>query len=331
MFQRIRQNKRWVVLFSLTVLSSVIAVWSSLYISETFFFDKFHYNKSTMYGYLTDEINPLAREKNPTAIEKRLSDLRILFPSSQNNSQILGRSVNNDEQYTIVVVGDSVVYGTGVKDGERFSALLEKELNKVRPTKVYALAQPGDSIIDNYVKYQKAKEQLDPDLTIFGSVENDLYFGSPDKYPEEKSIYDELRERCPGTEVGTGTELSPTAGYTEMLDKIIVPSFDSANANFCYLQTIVEEKINDERVFFYSFYSLEDVSQLAAEDDWRKIQTVLQRYAQTVNDAGIPVVTPANVIDFQFRSVSARESHPNASTHQKYAQSLAQEIIQNKQ
>src|SRR5688572_11695772 len=145
MLQRIRRNKRWVVLFILTVLSSVIAVWSSLYISETFFFDKFHYNKSTKYGYLTDEINPLAREKNPTAIEQRLSDLRTLFPRSPNDTQIMGRSINNNKQYTIVIVGDSVVYGTGVKDGERFSVLLEKELNKVRPTKVYALAQPGDS------------------------------------------------------------------------------------------------------------------------------------------------------------------------------------------
>jgi hypothetical protein len=48
-----------------------------------------------------------------------------------------------DNKYRIIVLGDSVTIGHGVEDDETYSAVLERELSKIKPTEVINMAVSG--------------------------------------------------------------------------------------------------------------------------------------------------------------------------------------------
>lgn len=299
-----------------------------LYLSEQFFFDKFYYRKSPVFGYSEELSNPLAQTNNPPTLERRLQDLRFIFSSetvAHDPDRVLGAS--SDTPYTVLFIGDSYVYGNGVRDDERMSVFLEKKLNTVRPTKVFTLAQSGDSIMDNYYKLHAAEKVVKPDLIIMGMVVNDFIFDQYDKYPGEADFYQELRTDCPQEE-RTLTWLGPQMSTEEGMEYNLYPSVDPKYANVCYYESILR-RMAGKQVLFYSFEALTpdapDPSQKYYWQGWH----VMHEYARRARNHGFEVVSTNNIDNFVYTPVANQEGHPSEGTHRLYAKSLFTEISSN--
>lgn len=310
------------------VTCSVLAtVWGCLILTEQYFFDTLYYEKSVEFGYTPYEQNPLAASEVHPVVEKRLSDLRTVF-SNSTDARVLGQQTDQ-EKYQVLVIGDSYVYGNGVRNGQRLTDVLTERLNLLRPTEVVVLAQPGDSLMDNYYKYLRALQTFDPDVIIFGMVENDLLLGDDGKYHGEEQLFAELRSVCPQAEYRDLPRTTPYENYQQILDVMFVPTFHPQTANYCYLRQIASWLAKDDRVFFYSFQPLTAEYEPAPGSAEHTAWEIMHTYANEVEAQGIPVLSSGNLADFTFRVVSGREVHPDAKTHQQYAASIEKELTTN--
>ncbi len=311
---------------SVVTLATIVGC---LKVSELYFFDRFYYDKVPELGYVKPIENPLANVHNPSTIEHRIKDLRLVFsPSAPPATQkVLGTSDDRtqNQPYKILLIGDSVVYGNGVRESQRMSAILEKELNKVRPTKVYTLAESGDSIVDNYYKFEKAEKIIHPNMSIFGMVVNDFLLDQTDKYPGEVDFYNQLRQECPQEErkvVWTGPQMT----IYEAMDLNLLPSADPKYANICYLDKILD-RLRDKQVMFFSFAPLRDKNTDPEGSYEKKGWQVMNAYAFKVKEHGLYFTSTLGIPDFTFIPISTMEGHPSPKTHKDFGEYLATVII----
>lgn len=172
------------IILSLVLSCLLLVVLDAL--GQRFFLDKLYYRKSVRHGYVS-ELRALT-QSSPLLMGNRVRDVQDL---------IQGKSVSSQELFTIALIGDSMIYGEGVLEKQRFASLLEKKLNTIRPTNVVVLALPGDHLVDNYMKFLLAQQSLHPDVYVFGLMNNDLMFDTLEKYPRESEIFQQLRDACP--------------------------------------------------------------------------------------------------------------------------------------
>lgn len=320
---------------------TLVSIWACLRISEIYFFDKFYYTKSPTFGYIRPVPNPLGNSNNPPTIEERIKDLRLIFSGKTQETlatekpSLVGRvlGVFDDQTdstvkpYVVFLIGDSYVYGNGVRVSERMSVFLEKKLRAIRPTKVYTLAQSGDSIVDNYYKLQAAEKVIQPDIAIMGMVVNDFILDQTDKYPDELVFYNQLREECPQEErkvQWTGPQMTPEEGM--MLN--LYPSISEDYANICYYERILE-RMEGKPVLFYSFDPLSpDPPPESEEYAWKGWQ-IMHTYASRAQLHGFGFTSPNNIENFVFTPRATIEGHPSVKTHELFAESLFKEITTN--
>ena len=213
----------------LSLISITLTVKFSLWISETFFFDKFYYYKSVAHGYWVPGKNLSWKD-----FGKRGQDLIALVPpvknKKSNTGNVLGTSA--DKAFTIAVIGDSFVWGQGLEENDRFVDILESKLNKILPTKVISLGNSGDGIVENYIKY-KMLIAINPDIDLymFGVVFNDLCLSSHSTY--DKSLYDEILSKCPKPFISEPEFKSELENWDNLYGQAVNKSFDNKYGNLC--------------------------------------------------------------------------------------------------
>jgi GDSL-like Lipase/Acylhydrolase family len=107
------------------------------------------------------------------------------------------------ETFRIVGLGDSHMFGWGVRQDETFLALLEKNLNahsSGRKFEVWNLAVPGYNSVQEVEAFAAKVKAIAPDLVIVNWVGNDMDLPSflakrPDVYSLRKSFLFELMRR----------------------------------------------------------------------------------------------------------------------------------------
>jgi len=319
-----RLNKKKLLLAFVCLVSIVLAYWTASVIAETYFFDKFFYKKSAMYGYQLYGLDLLNKQNNQL-IEKRIKDLRQLTQAELNKDlNVLGAS--SEDVYKIAIIGDSFAYGTGVRQADRYPDRLEKLLNQVKPTKVYVLALPGDNILEHYAKYKLAQENTKPDLYIVGITNNDLLINDF-IYPNQISLYQKLREDCTLPECEYDL---PDRAITidELIKKVYYPSIDDRCANICYMDNIIKEMVT-ANILFFNFFRIESSSptQILSEADQKDIQ-IMKKYTDMIRLAGGQVfqLHDSQVLG-EYKTVSSMEKHPSAETHDWFAKALFEKII----
>jgi lysophospholipase L1-like esterase len=107
------------------------------------------------------------------------------------------------ETFRVVGLGDSLMFGWGVRQEETFLALLEKELN-ARPSKanfeIWNLAVPGYNSVQEVAMFAAKADSIRPDLVIVNWVGNDMDLPNflaerPDVYSPRRSFLFELMRR----------------------------------------------------------------------------------------------------------------------------------------
>lgn len=316
-----------IVLVACSIGMSVLTIALCYFFAEMYFFDRLFYQKSALHGYTSNIGDSASDPGAPSVIKKRLKDtleiINIAHEKSGKNS-VLGAQIDN--AYTIIVIGDSYVYGQGIKMEQRFSELLENILNKKYPTNVIIFAQPGDGIIENYAKFLLAHQYIDPDLYIIAIVDNDFVFNPFDKYPGQSELRLALQNNCPG-KTYVMKDFPPDISWEDIVVKEYGPSISPDYQNVCMLKKIAEDiSQTSSQVLYYSFYknetSSDDKSLLDKTD-----AEVMHVYTSTIRQAGGYVIYQPD--SFIYEQVSEKDGHPSAKTNIWFAEQLYNEIISN--
>lgn len=321
---------RLLEVLSLIIISLLVASCVAYFIGENFFFDTFFFGKSTKYGYAKNVVNLIddAGHHSPI-IEKRISDIRYLIDQSKNKSQVLGQSTIDKEMFSVALIGDSFVYGMGVQLKDRIGEQLGKKLNKIRPTKVYNLAQSGDSVLDNYAKLELAHKYLKPDVSIIVLVENDMYFDFVNKYPGGQEIFDRISPLCLGKL--HKFEYGKYKTRDELMNFVDYPSISSEFVNACLFKTVLSE-INSkyDNNFYMVLAPIGDSKELkkSADNEYLvKLAEIMQTYVDIIRETGGLVLMPAST--FAYKRVSLKEGHANSETNDYYATMIFNELTTN--
>jgi hypothetical protein len=281
-----------------------IAIAFSLFLSQTVFFDKFVYSKSHAHGYFVKNTT-----NGPELFGKRAEDLTALYDTSE-NADVLGVTTGEDE-YTIAVFGDSYVWGQGLLEKDRFVSILEKKLNTLRKTKIISLAMSGDSLFDNFAKYEDFKKQYEADYYIFGIVDNDLEFREKNKITIYDSPFlDSLVQECWGEAY---IQEDGPEGYEEMLEN----TTKKDSKNYCVFSKLEQYLPRDKAVYInLMFYPPHPVSDLFDEyftnNNFRYIRVYDHLAQKNVSDGTL--------------FVSEKDPHPSAWVNEQYANILFNEI-----
>ncbi len=303
----------------LVLSSTIFTILFCQWISEKFFFDKFYYKKSIEYGY-----DPTNRYVNYNQFGKRAQDLvtlnSIIHDKQSVNKPILDNVTHST--YNIAVIGDSFVWGEGIKNNDRFAEILETKLNKILPTKIFSFGRSGDGLVDNYIKY-KIISGIYPkmNLYIFGILDNDLML-TPDKSIYNEFIYNELLGKCNKSYIYDPVFLynqNPEKWkitYYEAMDRF----FDDQYGNLCLLKYIATQ-LPKENALYYSFFT------------WNSFQ--IDKITQEFKTNNLKTLNPTHEYISKFLAkpsdyfVSNMEQHPSSKANQMFAEQLYDYIVKN--
>jgi hypothetical protein len=303
------------------------ATYRGLYIlGESVFFDKLFYQKSVAHGYWMSETVALED------FGKRSADLIALEQTKENDPrdqtpQVLGVADEANRPFVIAMIGDSVVWGTGVHFSDSLSQVLERKLNRIRNTRVLTLGRGGDSALDYLFRYRQASSHSPIDLYIFILVNNDamLRHAYQDQVQTEPILsYCEQSSSQPLLFEPDWREI-PIAQQNSMLNSLFVDSWEN-QANLCVLEKSFEQLPKEN-----TFYLLAGDYQFSPQ--WEQYRLILERL-------GLPIISSTlgrELPDYQwyFReenqdklSVSPLEDHPSKVAHAIFADLLYQKILQ---
>ena len=297
---------RTVARLFLALVAIVLSVCGSYWIAEHYYFDKFFYQKSVSHGYWT---------KNPhisiSAFGKRAKDLVDLDVFIQ--QQIKPASEAEPHPYTIVLIGDSFVWGSGIRNEDRFAVILERKLNAIASTRVVSLGRPGDGFIDSYSKYRLASQlYAKVDLYIFGIVDNDMVpFRRKSAY--DQTFQDLVIASCDRPTLFSDEE---TINWNGIIDDV--------HGYYCVFKYLLPLWPREHAVYFD--YGRGDIFGNSDQN--------LQRILSDLKEAGLEIVSSQTTIGQFSRSdganmrVSPMETHPSAFANRMIAHVLFQYISQ---
>lgn len=158
-------------ILTLTLFSTLICFLTyclCYFIAEKYFFDKFFYQKSVAHGYY-----PPGAEIQYADFGNRSKDIISLY-----NHKL----TNDPKVYNIAIIGDSHVWGQGIRNNQRFAYLLENKLNKIRPTKVYSFGKGGSNTLNYFRMYERIlSSSISINTYIILPVSNDALINVGDK------------------------------------------------------------------------------------------------------------------------------------------------------
>ena len=157
--EKIRLFLKIFFLFLTSIFICFLTYRFCYFIAEKYFFDKFFYQKSVIHGYF-----PSNNSTQFSDFGDRSKDLISL-----DNSKLKG----DPKKYKIVIIGDSHVWGQGIRNEQRFAKLLKNKLNKIRPTEVFSLGKLGYNTLDYSQIMIKSSSFFSADLYIVLPVTND--------------------------------------------------------------------------------------------------------------------------------------------------------------
>lgn len=321
-------------LISLSIFLVFYAYKLSYYYAEKYYFDKLFYRKSQKHGYLKSNSEDLTQIQN-REIRKRIEDVISLVEAHNNSAQVLG--VQSNQEYKIAIIGDSFVYGGGIKRDERFSEILESKLDNFQPTTVYNLSLNGDNIIEHLAKYKLAESHLNPDLYIIGIVNNDFMVDRIDRYPDQEKWFNEMKSRCPKEVFIYNWEGYEEMTWEEVFLKGYYPSGLDSYSNTCLLIEALSE-MDKSKIIFFPITPMLEESSILLPDTYQNInqevrlkdQWLMLKYinAITMQDGYFLYYDYSNVPEDMMR-VSEKEGHYSKYVNKQIAEKLYEEITSN--
>lgn len=299
--------------------SVIISMGLCVYVSTHFFFDKFYYYKSTAFGYYIPHKKNILSDfgRRSEDLSHLLSDIKTAAPITLSCPIPKHAAVEEDDVLRIALIGDSYIWGQGLTNRQLAAVKLEKLLQRKTKSKVYLFGSPGDTILDNYIKYRYIRRDFPTiDIFVFGMVDNDLLFKKDNDYDQE--FFDSFISLCPGTVCYQPT-YDPFIEQQEIsYDQQVRNSFSQDYANTCILGHVASLLPRD--AIYFNF-----------DDHTHALETkgVLSQYSGALKYFNLYVLSMNNkVSDAELKNqfVSKKEQHPSAVMNTAYARVLFEEI-----
>lgn len=299
-----KPDKRFTIIFeALWVLWFLVWLIVPFRLIRPLFFDKFIYMKDRAYGYVANS----DKDEWPFACSAEINSDgyrdKEFYPKKQG-------------EFLILVVGDSLTYGQGLKKKDRFTEVLEKKLNNLRKTRIFNLGRCGSNLYTNFLTAKKYKDRLHPDIVIFTVFENDLLLQS-DLNDIPTNLIPAKRDKP--------IVFAPMAWESNLFDQRVLGTYDVNTVNYSVLLEIAPEFPKDETIYTY-------LSTVNPDAKYRGIREVFDKN-------GLKLIDNFDLLDqkyFQMSRklkygfwISKKEGHPNALANQMFAERLYQEIVSN--
>ncbi len=294
------------IVVTFSIVLSYLTYNLCYYIAEKYFFDKFFYQKSVAHGY-----HPPDSQLDDTSIYgKRSQDLITLNSKS---TYVLGQE-DDSNTYKIIVIGDSFVWGQGIKNNQRFASVLESRLSGIRPTKIYSLGNPGDNAFDNYQKYLLSQDVFGKaNLYIFGLYNNDLVFNPDDRYSTNQQLVSLLSKGCQGESFfDPNFDISNKEGLSQFYTSK-KKSLESTSTNYCTFDKLTTLLPKNNSIYI----DLGSIEENEVQSEFSKI------ISQKLSAFSIQSES------YQMFVVSPNEPHPNSLANKMYTDVLFNEITTN--
>lgn len=334
--QKVNRFIKNTITVSISLLLCLLAYFLCRKIVENNFFDKFIYQKSISYGY---RVSLIEKEK----YQKFRPLINLLFGQRIKDMTNLesGKNIFTDKQFNIAIIGDSYVWGLGIKSKQRFAKILEKKLNQLRPTKVITLGQPGDGFLDYLYWYDLINTQkINPDLFIFTLVENDVFVDPRSPHstlPKYKEIINICQQNDSTTNIINLNNIDiyklNKDGYSRDQIDIVINDLHLKSLknpiNICIFQKVLTSLSNSQSIFFTTDNYLGNSEGF----------NLLNRYLISFNKNILSSELGKNFSKYSsywdngnptnYFKISSIEGHPNTLANQMYADILFQEITTN--
>ena len=315
-----------IITTAISIFTCFFAYRFCYFIAEKYFFDKFFYKKSSEYGYCYSIKNGSCKD--------RYKYIELL---SSNDSL---EQINNTDDYKIVIIGDSYVLGMGIKNEERFANVLEKKLNKIKPTKIISFSDTSMSPINYLNWYEQIKTRINADLYIFALVNNDAYI-RPDTHGaaiDTDNIINNCQKSFPDKSPILDTSLlffykGLNSDNNSNLEKIAASDFENSWSNpinLCVLNTSLSKLPTSSAIYFITddYFNNNDKYKIYKDYLIKNNKNIIS----STEGKNLPKYSKYwNKDIYQKFQVSKMELHPNTLANKMYADILFQEITSNPQ
>ncbi|MFA5025583.1 MAG: SGNH/GDSL hydrolase family protein [Candidatus Shapirobacteria bacterium] len=300
------KTNKILTLFFFTMIICLTTYFICYFIAEKYFFDKFFYQKSISHGYVLSEEN-----FNYATYGDRGKDLATLENPNQLKTEIF------QDEFRIAIIGDSHVWGQGVKNNQRFAKLLHDKLNKIRSTRVFSYGKRGNNTLDYYNTYQNISNIVFANIYIIVPVTNDAILNKNNishpfvtscekKFPKEKPLF--FSENYPVNTIIDHSWINP---INQCIVDSSLQSLPTSNA----IYLIDKDYYRDNTQFNYYYQSLLKNNKTILSTSIGKF---MDHYKKYFDD---------NV--YKNFNLSPSDPHPNAIANQMYAEILFDEITTN--
>jgi hypothetical protein len=325
-FCKFKNSYKKILLALFSLLIGFLTYKGFYLITERYFFDRLFYKKSISHGYYNfwpDSSDDWFKSSNDFISNARNDDLKHLVNVMIDDREALDYFAKEKEKdvFKIVLIGDSMFFGLGLRENQTLAAFLQKELGK--EVKVYNFSYAGDGVLDNYAKYKFIKEYLNPDVFVLELLSNDLVLNDFDRYPQKSSIYEGLGLELGEEEFINQKKLADDGidydDYESVLAAYYAPSFYEDSNNFALLKKI-GSAIDHESLILLSYGCRDDVTDCQDQDTAYCLEQFNYRqYTAVFGDETI-------FLDFcnvGYKGISETEGHPDAETNERLAKALS--------
>ena len=247
----------------------------------------------------------------------------------------------------IAGIGDSVMFGQGVEESERYMDVLEARLNRdfpATPWQTITIAAPGYNLVMEVEALERYALSYEPDLVIYGFIAND--FCLPNFVSRRHSVWsfesfirlywigrrDSLIPRRRGTRDDHG--VSPAALRTrdrELFDDAycsaenVLPDYRHLAGEESFYQALDDlARIGRERgmaTIFLSYGSIGDADKIPLPDGMIFID-LHNRYQSYLKEKGYRRVAESDLV------LSRADHHPSVKAHRMIGTALADRLVE---
>jgi len=297
------------------LVSTAISILAAQFVAERYFFDKFYYRKSVAHGYEPRPNAPLPRSE----FGRRAQHVVQLNAADRPAGQAKLAPRPGSSPYTIVVLGDSFCWGSGLRDEQRWVHLLEERLNKVRPTRIIPLCEPGNGLLDHLMKYRASRRLWSADLYLFALVTDDLLYYYQKTY----------KDRAVMAALAACAHLPAVRWTGNSTLAMLAQAYTEGSANRCVMEQVITRLPAQRAIYvdygwpWNTYAPLDEVLMQRLRQQGREVMTLIKDPEEEAEDAqggldqdGAPA----------FYYVSERERHPSRRLNAAFAEALYQRI-----
>jgi lysophospholipase L1-like esterase len=280
------------------------------------------------------------RSSNPKIVYELKSNISGLFLNQPLRTNSLGMRgpeyslEKNPQIIRIALIGDSIAFGWGVKEEERYSTVLEKLLSEKwgKQVEILNFGVPGyNTMIEAELVEQKVAT-FNPDMLILHFVNNDdgapYFMSRPESFWTIKKsfLFEFIKERLVQPSKDSNPNLSVGfGGLPEESKAAVIKEYSymvGAQAVKRGLDRIGKYAQSKQIPFYIVFGSLRDGQYSLLRQAAKKNGTQLVSIKENVERyfAARGIITPKERI--QDLTLNPKDPHPNAKGHGIYAEAL---------